>query len=214
MKVIVLAAGRSKRMQPVKDKNFLNFLGKSLIRHQVESIYKAGLKEIIVVGGNHNLELLRVEVQKVDKNIVVVEQIDLDAGMCGAVLAAKELVAGGPVLVFSSNDFVDQKAFELIKKASKDEQFESYLLAKKVQEYFPGGYLEVTVDEQIKGIVEKPEPGKEPSDLVNLVVHYHQNSGKLIEYLEKAKSDKDDLYEVALAQMIAEGVKMKAISYE
>ncbi len=214
MKVIVLAAGRSKRMQPVKDKNFLNFLGKSLIRHQVESIYKAGLKEIIVVGGSHNLDLLRAEVVKVDKNIVVVEQMDLDMGMCGAVLAAKELVAGGPVLVFSSNDFVDQKAFELIKKASKDEQFESYLLAKKVQEYFPGGYLEVTVDEQIKGIVEKPLPGKEPSDLVNLVVHYHRNSGNLIGYLEKAHSEKDDLYEVALAQMIKDGVKMKAISYE
>ena len=56
MKVIMLAAGRSKRMKPIEDKNFLSFLGKPLLVHQLEILKKAGIGEVILVGGKHNLE--------------------------------------------------------------------------------------------------------------------------------------------------------------
>ncbi|MBT4916832.1 hypothetical protein HON58_00145, partial [Candidatus Peregrinibacteria bacterium] len=91
---------------------------------------------------------------------------------------------------------------------------DSYILGKKVDEYFPGGYLEVDGNGLISGIVEKPEPGSEPSDLVNLVVHYHKHASKLIEYLEKAESESDDLYEVTLDKLIKDGVKMEAVEYD
>ena len=51
MKVLLLAAGRSKRMKPIEDKNFLSFIGKPLIQHQLELIKSAGLNDVVIVGG-------------------------------------------------------------------------------------------------------------------------------------------------------------------
>ena len=213
MKVIMLAAGRSKRMRPVEDKNFLSFLGKPLIVHQLEMLKKAGLSEIILVGGKHNLDKIKGLEKSLKMKIQIVEQKNLDLGMCGAVLAAKDLVKNGAVMVLSSNDVVEVKAFKLIMKAAEKGDAVSYLLGKKVSEYFPGGYLEIDKKGYIKNIVEKPEPGTEPSDLVNLVVHIHKDANELIRYLESANSKKDDLYEQALSEMMKDGVKMLAVEY-
>lgn len=214
MKVLLLAAGRSKRMAPIRDKNFLDFLGKPLIVHQIEMLISCGLKDIIVVGGDHNLEKLKNFTADLDANIEIVEQENLDLGMCGAVVSAKDEVGDQPVLIVSSNDVVDKTAFLLIKEAHEKNDAISVILGRKVEEYFPGGYLEVDNEGLIKNIIEKPEPGTEPSDLVNIVVHLHTNPKVLIEYLEKCKSEKDDLYEVALAKMMADGLKFKAVEYD
>jgi len=214
MKVLLLGAGRSKRMKPITDKNFLNFLGKPLIEHQLNLIKNAGIDEVIIVGGEHNLEKLNECGKHLGIDVSVVEQKDLDAGMCGAVLAAKDKIGSEPVLIFSSNDVVEKSAFESVIKAFDKDDAEAYLLGKVVDKYFPGGYLEVSDDGFIKSIIEKPEQGKEPSNLVNLVVHVHKDFSKLVSYLQKAKSDSDDLYEVALGDMIKDGIKIKAVKYE
>lgn len=211
----MLAAGRSKRMKPVADKNFLNFLGKPLIQHQLEMLKKAGLNDVIIVGGKHNLDKIKKLGEGLKIGIRICEQKDLDLGMCGAILAAKKFIGNGPVMVLSSNDIVEAKAFKIIQDAvPTGRQAESYLLGKKVVEYFPGGYLETDEKGYIQNIVEKPEPGKEPSDLVNLVVHIHKNPARLIKYLEKVQSKKDDRYEQALAAMIKDGIKMRAVEYD
>ncbi|MCX6734378.1 MAG: sugar phosphate nucleotidyltransferase [Candidatus Peregrinibacteria bacterium] len=214
MKVVMLAAGRSKRMKPIEDKNFLSFLGKPLLVHQLEILKKAGISEVILVGGKHNLEKIGAMAKSLKIKIEIVEQKNLELGMCGAVLAAKDLIKGEEVMVLSSNDVVDVKAFKLILKAAEKGGAESFIIGKKVFEYFPGGYLETDKKGFIKNIVEKPEPGTEPSDLVNLVVHIHKDANSLIKYLEKADSKKDDLYEQALAKMMRDGVKMMAVEYD
>lgn len=218
MKVLLLAAGRSKRMKPIQDKNFLSFLGKPLIQHQIEMIAEAGFKDVLIVAGKHNLEKLRDLSGRLAKPLKVkfeiLEQKDLELGMCGAILAAKGVIGSEPVLVLSSNDVVDAKALELIKKAAQSSDAESYILGKKVVNYFPGGYLKVDKKGFINEVVEKPEPGTEPSDLINLVVHVHKNPSVLVKYLEKVKSSRDDKYEVALSHMMKDGVKMKAVEYD
>lgn len=212
MKVILLAAGRSKRMKPIEDKNFLTFLKKPLIQWQLELLHKNGLDDVLVVGGAHNLKKIREIGESLDMQIDICEQEDLELGMAGAILTCKDRINGQPVLIFSSNDVVDFEAFELIVSAS-DGDADSYILGKKVTEYFPGGYLETSDDGYIKNIVEKPGAGNEPSDMVNLVLHVHKDFSKLVQYLERASSERDDRYEVALAAMINDGVKMKAVPY-
>ena len=225
MKVLVLAAGRSKRMKPVEDKNFLNFLGQSLISWQLNFLWEAGFKEIILVGGKHNLERLKALDSSLPIQIDVVEQGNLEEGMKGAVLACEKLIDGEPVLIFSSNDVVSKEAFEIMKNAILNNEEEKnhsdehdvadgFMLAKKVDSYFPGGYLELDENGNVSNIIEKPTPGEEPSDLVNLVVHYFKNSKKLIETLKTVESKKDDLYEVAVDTMIKGGDKIKAIEYD
>lgn len=207
MKVLVLAAGKSKRMRPIEDKNFLNFLGQSLIERQLDALKAAGFDDIVLVAGEHNIERLGALGHD------VVEQTDFSQGMSAAVLAAKDKIAGEPVLIFSSNDVVDQSAFDSIMTASKGDS-DSYILGKKVEQYFPGGYLEVDGDGMMKSIVEKPGAGNEPSDLVNLVVHLHMNPDELIAKLESVGSEADDHYEVALDQMIGDGKKLQVVEYD
>ncbi len=216
MKVLLLSAGISKRMKPLSDKNFLEFLGKPLIQHQLESLQRNNLKEVIIIGGKHNMDKAQEIGEKLNMTIQICEQKDLSLGMAGAVLAARNFLDNDEILIFSGNDVVEDKALELVleKRNSSSSENDALILAKKVDKYFPGGYLELDENSYIQNIIEKPEQGKEPSDLVNLVAHWHKNSDKLIKYLEKTETDKDDKYEKALSAMAKDGTKMKAVSYE
>jgi bifunctional UDP-N-acetylglucosamine pyrophosphorylase/glucosamine-1-phosphate N-acetyltransferase len=215
MKAVLLAAGRSKRMQPVTDKNFLLFLGKPLIVHQIERVLDAGFNDLIIVGGGHNLDLLKNIPEKYNLrgDFEFVEQKNLDEGMAGAVLSAETSIKSEPFCVISGNDVVDQKAYSLVKD-NIDEDFENLIIGKKVESYFPGGYLKTDENNSIQAIIEKPGEGNEPGDLVNIVIHLHKNPKKLIEKLKKVSSDRDDRYEVALDELINEGAKMKAVEFE
>lgn len=215
MKVLLLAAGESKRMQPVKDKNMLFFSGKPLVIHQVEKLIKAGFKDIIVIGGAHNLRNLELihENYDLEAKFQFVEQENLEEGMAGAVISAKNIIGDETLLIVSGNDVVDIEAYKLVKN-SLNENCESLILGKKVRSYFPGGYLETKTDRTIKSIIEKPGEGNEPGDLVNIVVHLHKNPQKLIKTLETISSDKDDKYEVALDKLIKNGAKMKVLEFD
>lgn len=208
MKALLLAAGRSRRVKPVEDKNFLRFCGKFLIEHQLQALSRAGFKEVIVVGGAHNLERLRA----VCGEATVVEQKDLEAGMAGAVLAARDHLGNDPVAIISGNDVVDESAYAAL-FAALDSNADSVLLAKEVSEYFPGGYLRVDAENRVLDIVEKPGAGNEPSNLVNIVLHGHRNPAALFSTLDQAHSDRDDRYEAALNGLIKSGAVVRAVPY-
>ena len=214
MKVLLLAAGRSRRVQPIEDKNFLRFCGKFLIEHQVDALIRAGFDDILIVGGAHNLDRLNDFASGRAAPLTVIEQEDPDAGMAGAVLSAKpHLAAGQPLFIVSGNDVVDDHAYQLMFDATQTPDFDSYILGKKVDTYFPGGYLKIE-GERLTGILEKPGAGNEPGNLVNLVLHLHKNTDALLEALKFATSDRDDRYEVALDTMIKNGARMQAVPYE
>lgn len=216
MKTLLLAAGRSRRVKPIEDKNFLKFFGFTLIEHQLMRLVCAGFKDILLVGGAHNLARLEEVAQKQreqdsELTITVLEQKNLDEGMAGALLTVEEAVGNEDLFVVSSNDVVDVSAYSAMQTASQTEG-DSFLLAYAVKEYFPGGYLK-TEGERILSIVEKPEPGTEPSNLVNIVLHLHKKPKALFEELKKTHSEKDDRYETALASLMAER-HFKAVPYE
>ena len=209
MKVLLLAAGRSKRVKPIEDKNFLKFAGRTLIEHQLDTLKRVGLTDIIIVGGAHNLAELKA-IAKPFK-AVVLEQKNLDEGMAGAVLTAKGKIKNESVLIFSSNDVLAQSAFEKIMKASKSKA-DAYLLAYKVAKYFPGGYLKMD-GKRIMDIIEKPGAGKEPSKWVNIVVHCFKEPEELFKALEKSTTKKDDRYELAL-QTLMKKLHFEAVPYD
>lgn len=215
MKTLLLAAGRSRRVKPIEDKNFLKFFGYTLIEHQLMRLQCAGFTDILLVGGEHNLERLKEiaakqVAQNPDSKIQVLEQKNLEEGMAGAILTVEEAVGDDDLFIVSSNDMVEVTAFEAMKKASEGEA-SSYLLAYKVEEYFPGGYLQ-TEEDRILSIIEKPEPGEEPSNLVNVVLHLHKNPKALFELLKKTHSDRDDRYEAAMDQLMKERI-FEAVEY-
>lgn len=209
MKTLLLAAGRSRRVKPIEDKNFLKFAGRTLLEHQLDTLKRVGLTDLLIVGGAHNQTRLEELGKPYGAKILVQE--NLDEGMAGAVLAAEsELAEGESLLIISSNDVLAQSAFELALKA-QDSNADAYLLAYEVSNYFPGGYLKLD-GKRITGIVEKPEPGTEPSNLVNIVLHVFKKPAALIAALKSVSSDRDDRYEVAL-QNCMQAQTFEAVPY-
>ena len=192
MQALLLAAGRSRRFQPLGDKNFLKLGNKFLVEQQVEILKKAGIQKTIIIGGKHNIKQLKALFPKA----TVLEQKSLNQGMAGAVLTAEKHL-NAPTLIVSTNDVIEASA---IKKVIGSKNCDGAILAQRVKEYFPGGYLK-TSGKKIINIVEKPKPGKEPSDFVNIVCHFFQKPQALVTELKKVSNKKDDGYEQALGKL-------------
>ncbi|MBI2019468.1 NTP transferase domain-containing protein [Candidatus Daviesbacteria bacterium] len=214
MQIIVLAGGEGKRMWPVAtDKCLIPFLGKPLIYHNLLKIraHLEGVKahlpggrepEFIIISNPHSKDKITEIAQSLNLNFEITVQNE-PKGMADAILSAKDLI-GGEILVLNAEDILD---IEEIKTDG-----DVVLTGLKVNKYFPGGYL-LTEGESVNGIVEKPGEGNEPSDMVKLVADYFKDGQKLVEYLEKASTDNDDQYEVALDQMIKDGLDVKFSKY-
>ena len=204
MQVILLAAGQSTRLDPINDKNTLEFAGKTLIEHQVTAIKRAKIIDIAVVAGMHNFGKIE-SILKKEKNVVVTQQKDIKTGMAGGVLAGAKLVKHKNILVMSTNDVFDQKLFEDMIQTSKTKDIDGVIAGKDVDSYFPGGYLKFGKNKLISEIVEKPGAGKEPSKFVNLVCHIYNDFPKFVDYLKNSKAKADGRYEDALNTYIKKG---------
>lgn len=212
MQVILLAAGRSARLDPISDKNLLEFNGKTLIEHRVSALKKANLRDIVVVGGKHNINELK-NILKKYKNLIIVEQKDLETGQAGGVLAGAKAIKHKNIMVVSANDVFDFNLFEEAVKAAKSAK-DGLIVGKTVKEYFPGGYLSLDKDKYITDIIEKPKPEKVPSNMINIVLHIFNDFPSFLEYLKNTGSKKDDIYETALNDYIKKGkAKLKTFKY-
>jgi len=203
MQTLLLAAGRSRRFAPLRDKNFFRIGGKFLIEKSVANLRKAGAGEIIFVANTEN----KKRISELFPRAKVVVQKNPAEGMAGAVLAAREFLTA-PTLISSTNDLVDPRE---IRKVLSARNCDGAILAQKVEKYFPGGYLKIA-DGRIANIVEKPAPTKVPSDTINIVFHFFREPGKLIAALDgvsksgvPAPAKAGDKYERALARLFRSG---------
>lgn len=208
MKVLLLLAGRSRRFWPLSEKSLFPVCGKPLLAHQVDRLRDAGCGDITLVAGKHNLEAAR----RLFPDLACVEQTDLDKGMQGAMLAALPAMGSEPVMIVSGNDVIDPSGYRAVHERVAGGA-DGALLAKRVTRYFPGGYLRTADDGRITGIVEKPEPGTEPSDLVNIVTHAHRDASVLLKALRSVSSDRDDAYERAL-DVLCKEKRYEAVAYD
>jgi len=195
-----------------EDKLLLKFLGRPLLEHQMQRAKEAGLNRFVLVANPHN----RAEIERIAWGLTDVEtEFVVQEESCGigdAVQQAEHLL-GKEVIVVNSNDVINGHAYTRLVQESRKGSAVAYILGYKVQEYFPGGYLVVDDEGDLKRIVEKPPKGQEPSDLVNILVHLHTDMGKFLEYVGNARSNNDDIYECGLDDMVGDGYKIKVIPY-
>lgn len=197
MQAILIFAGQSKRFRPLEEKSFFPVAGTTLIEEQVRRLKQGGIKDILLVAGAHNRGLA----ETIFPNMKIVEQENLALGMRGALLSALPHCKNGPVMVVSGNDLIESAAYATLLSKTRSMKKGGALLARSVDQYFPGGYLSVSKD-SITGIIEKPAPGTEPSNLVNIVAHVHLSPSLLLDALKSVKPKNDDGYELALSILI------------
>ena len=118
MKAIILAAGEGKRMKSAKAKVMHEILGKPIIGYIVDSVFKAGSEQVILVVG-HKREQLRDYLK--DRVEYVVQEEQLGTGHA-ARMASDYLQENGDVLVlYGDMPLVRPETIEIIQKLHKEE---------------------------------------------------------------------------------------------
>ncbi len=213
MKVVFLCGGVGKRMFPItEDKFLLDFMGKPLLEHQVELARKEGLHDFVLVGNQSNIQRIKQIAASLSgsKFEFVVQAQPL--GIADALKSAAGII-DSEIIVVNPNDVFDGAAYRALLDAYRSRKATSYIIGYEVSQYFPGGYLAVNGDNELTQIVEKPEPGTEPGNLVNILLHLHTDIHKLFEYIDIVKTTRDDVYECAMDGMVRHAYKIKVVQY-
>lgn len=217
MKLVLMCGGIGERMSPIKkDKSLLSFSGKPLILHQLATAQAAGLNDAIIIANPDNVENIKslvAELRDMTIDFVVQESA---LGMADALLSASPSIKESPFLLVSSNDIFEGSLYTALLDRTKTDKdtHTAFIAALQVHSYFPGGYLVTDKEDNLLHIVEKPAPGEEPSDLINIVVHLHNKPQLLFDYLSKTRSTSDDVYEKAIDMMIKDGCQYQAVRYQ
>ena len=168
MKVLFLCGGVGKRMFPLtEDKFLLKFQGKTIIEHQIDAAIKSGLNRFIMVANPINLtriEKITAQYQNAEFEFVLQEK---PAGIANAVEKARHLLKE-EILLVNPNDIFENTAYANLISGYKKDKDLRFITGYKVKSYFPGGYLVVNEQGRLSSILEKPGPGNEPSDMVNI----------------------------------------------
>lgn len=214
MKAVFLCGGTGKRMFPItEDKFLLHFVGKTLLEHQIDRVREGGVDRLVIIGNPGNMAKIEQIASQVPGIAVDFALQREPLGIADALLSARHLL-DEPLLIVNPNDVFSSPAYTGILAEVRRSTASSYMLGYRVDQYFPGGYLEVNSQGELLHIVEKPNPGEEPSDLVNILVHYHSKPDELLRLIERVQSTKDDVYECAIDEMLKVGHKVKVVPYD
>ena len=213
MKVLFLCGGIGRRMFPLtEDKFLLQFAGKTLLEHQIQMALKAGLTDFILVSSPKNRKRIETIAKKFPTAAIEITVQEKPLGIANALQSAAHLL-NQELMIVNPNDIFDLSAYTELLKNRQQNKAESYVIGYRVKNYFPGGYLIMDKKGNLTGIVEKPGAGNEPSDLVNLLVHSHNDPEILLDYISKVTTDKDDIYERALDAMCKDGKSIHVVPY-
>jgi bifunctional UDP-N-acetylglucosamine pyrophosphorylase/glucosamine-1-phosphate N-acetyltransferase len=211
--LIILAGGASSRMYPLREKSLIRFGADPLLIRQLRRFVALGFDRAILVANPENkgviADLLATMTDPIQTDVVVQPE---PIGMGDALLKAQPLLADAPdapIYITQVHDVVDDQLHQDILAAYHQHLHGSYIAGYEMEDYFPGGYLTVNHEGRISGIIEKPDPDKRPSNLVNIVAHLHSNSGRLFDAIQAqydAKIASDDHYERAMASLMDEHI--------
>ncbi|MBI4496352.1 MAG: NTP transferase domain-containing protein [Chloroflexi bacterium] len=207
---LVLVGGANHRFAPLEHKSFVRFQGMTLLERQLRALQAAGVREAVIIGNPANRDLAaQVAAQVPELRTALVEQT-VPRGMGDALLCAgPALIAldGRSLYIVQPTDIVAPDLHRRVLSAWAEGEQAGLLVGYRTERYFPGGYLRVR-DSMVQGIVEKPGPGHEPSNLVTIVAHLHRDGARLLRLIaEEYGRDvaRDDHYERAVDRLLQEG---------
>lgn len=196
---VVLAGGVGARFWPfVTDKILFPWFGKPFIEYSVNRVLPKEVTKVVLVTNptNHShLSELRFSVP----SVTVLQRSAL--GIADALLTAGTEIENGALLIINGDDVTTDDLFTHVIQKSQESDAFGVIPAFETTEYFPGGYLTIS-GTKIQSIIEKPESGSEPSNLVAMLGHYISDANELLLELKQTKSDHDDVYEKALCTLM------------
>ncbi len=197
--IIILGSGKSTRFWPLRDKTTFKFLGKSLLAHQIDKLKAYSDTFFVSANESNKTEIEEIASGYSDLSITVFTH-DMP-GQAQAILAVGHKISG-TTLVVNVNDFFDGDLISgILERVESDDSVESWIATQKMDEYFPGGYVEMS-GERVVGIVEKPPVDRLPSNIVRLAVDYFKDGRKFVDIIGETQGDESERYEVALSAFV------------
>ena len=196
---VILAAGESSRFWPLnqKHKSLIKIMGRPLIFYTIESLKKAGIKDIIIVQGPK--KDIEEELKDYQPNIKYVIQEE-PKGMGNALWQARNLIKGQ--FLFLNAERVDCQ--EIIEEI-KEEKAKIVLVGHHTDNPELYGMMRLR-GARVLEIIEKPKKGKEPSNVK--VVGVYLLEPEFFSYYQKVRKEKYD-FEKALSNYLKEnGAKL------
>ena len=218
MTAVLLAAGRGQRLGESTahtPKPLLDIAGSPLIAHIIDAFTGAGLANFIVVTGylSDQIEQWAKTYSRENSGIKItaVRQPELN-GTGGAMLAAKEHLAGEPRFVFGWGDILMDRANypRFIHHARMDE-YDLILAVNRVKDPFRGAAVYLAKDMQVERLDEKPEAGTAKTQWNNAGLF--ATGPMIFDYVAKLEASPRGEFELpgAIAQMIADGRVVRAV---
>jgi len=173
MQAVILAAGESSRFWPLnqKHKSLLKIMGRPLIWYTIESLEKAGIKDIIIVQGpkkDIEEEFRYAAGSRRDFKIRYVVQPE-PKGMGNALLCAEKLISG-PFFVLHAHKVNAGDYLKPMIDKFKETKTELIFLGIETDQPWLYGMLKFE-GEKIKGLIEKPEKDREPSNIKTIGIY-------------------------------------------
>lgn len=164
---IILAAGESSRFWPLntQHKSLLKIMGRPLIWHTIEGLKKAGIKDIIIIQGprkdmEKELSFFSKELSSLEIKYLVQPE---PKGMGDAIFRAKDFLQEEFFVLNAERVDVEDYIKPILEK-HKSSGTKLVLLGAETDKPQLYGILDFAGD-RAKRIIEKPEKGKEPSNM-------------------------------------------------
>ena len=182
MQAVILAAGESSRFWPLnqKNKSLFKIMGRPLIWYTIESLKKAGVKNVVIVQGAKKDVEKELAQYKLGVSVKYVIQ-SKPKGMGNALLQAKKLLKDN----FFILDVGRLDAGNYLKSA-KNIKAPFVLFAARTKNPSLYGILKMN-KKKVERIIEKPKPGREPSNL--RIVGVYKLSKNFFDYHKKVKKN-------------------------
>jgi len=172
MQAVILAAGESSRFWPLnqRHKSLLKIMGRPLIWHTIESLKKAGIKNVIIVQGPK--KDIEEELKNFDLGIDIKYVIQSEPkGMGDAVFQAKNFLQEQLFVLnaerFDAGDYLKP----ILEKQRSSKGAKLLLLGAETDNPQLYGILDLEGD-RAKNLIEKPGKGKEPSNIKVVGIYF------------------------------------------
>lgn len=187
MQAIILAAGASSRFWPINGhhKSLLKIMGKPLIFFLIKKIQKEGIKEVVIIQGSK--KEVEIELKKYEKELPVkIKYVvqNTPNGTGEAILKAERL-AQDQFFVLNAERIDSCEYIKPVLSKFKKDKTKLILIAGQTKTPWLYGILKLKGDKVID-LVEKPKPGKEPSNLKIVGTYFLPK--EFLSYLRKVPS--------------------------
>ena len=212
MTAILLAGGDSKRFWPFKHKMITSFLGKPLLTWHYEQFLRFGISSCVVVTQAETDDVIRAVTPPKKLSVTYVKQTSKGQG--NGVLAAKNSIIEGSVLIVNASDVYDDTLIKEMKIHESKNPGTIILGVRSVNSYFPGGYIRYKKDRTVDKIIEKPKPGTEPSSIINVGAYIVPNIAIFYDALLKAHKNPQNQFENAVNILLQKGTEGVPVSVD